>query len=167
MSKISENLIKQLKDQILDTEFKSSSVDVGRVYSVGDGIAFVRGLDDVLANELVHFKDDIYGLALNLEDSQVGIVLLGDDQDIREGDEVYRTKRIVEVNVGDQLLGRVVDALGRPIDDKGPINSDVYRPIERIAPGVMTRQSVDEPLFTGIKVVDAMIPIGKEQREPI
>lgn len=167
MSKISENLIKQLKDQILDTEFKSSSVDVGRVYSVGDGIAFVRGLDDVLANELVHFKDDIYGLALNLEDSQVGVVLLGDDQDIREGDEVYRTKRIVEVNVGDQLLGRVVDALGRPIDDKGAINSDVYRPIERIAPGVMTRQSVDEPLFTGIKVVDAMIPIGKGQRELI
>ena len=120
MSKISENLIKQLKDQILDTDFKSSSVDVGRDYSVGDGIAFVRGLDDVLANELVHFKDDIYGLALNLEDSQVGVVLLGDDQNIREGDEVYRTKRIVEVNVGDQLLGRVVDALGRPIDNKGP-----------------------------------------------
>ena len=167
MSKISENLIKQLKDQILDTEFKSSSVDVGRVYSVGDGIAFVRGLDDVLANELVHFKDDIYGLALNLEDSQVGVVLLGDDHDIREGDEVYRTKKIIEVNVGDNLLGRVVDALGRPIDNKGPINSDVFRPIERVAPGVMTRQSVEEPLFTGIKVVDAMIPIGKGQRELI
>ncbi len=167
MSKISENLIKQLKDQILETEFKTSSVDVGRVYSVGDGIAFVRGLDDVLANELVHFKDDIYGLALNLEDAQVGVVLLGDDQDIREGDEVYRTKRIVEVNVGDELLGRVVDGLGRPIDNKGPINSDVYRSIERIAPGVMTRQSVEEPLFTGIKVVDAMIPIGKGQRELI
>ena len=167
MSKLSENMIKHLKDQILETEFQSSSVDVGRVYSVGDGIAFVRGLDDVLANELVHFKDDIYGLALNLEDSQVGVVLLGDDHDIREGDEVYRTKRIIEVGVGDALLGRVVDGLGRPIDDKGPINTDVFRPIERVAPGVMTRQSVEEPLFTGIKVVDAMIPIGKGQRELI
>ena len=167
MSKLSENMIKQLKDQILETKFETSSVDVGRVYSVGDGIAFVRGLDDVLANELVHFKDDIYGLALNLEDAQVGIVLLGEDHDIREGDEVYRTKKIIEVGVGDALLGRVVDGLGRPIDDKGPIKTIEARPIERIAPGVMTRQSVEEPLYTGIKVVDAMIPIGKGQRELI
>ena len=167
MSKLSENMIKQLKDQILDTDFKTSSTDVGRIYSIGDGIAFVRGLDDVLANELVHFKDDIYGLALNLEDSQVGVVLLGDDQDIREGDEVHRTKRIVEVGVGDALLGRVVDALARPIDGKGEIHTEVSRPIERVAPGVMTRESVSEPLYTGIKVVDAMIPIGKGQRELI
>ena len=167
MSKISENMIKQIKDRILETDFKSSSVDVGRVYSVGDGIAFVRGLDDVLANEMVHFKDDIYGLALNLEDSQVGVVLLGGDSDIREGDEVYRTNRIIEVGVGDGYLGRVVDALGRPIDNKGPINFKESRPIERIAPGVMTRQSVHEPLYTGIKVVDAMIPIGRGQRELI
>lgn len=167
MSKQSENIIKDLKARILETEFESSSVDVGRVHTVGDGIAFVRGLDDVLSNEMVHFKDDIFGLALNLEDSQVGVVLLGDDQKIREGDQVTRTKKIIEVGVGDELLGRVVDALGRPLDNRGEVNTTKTRPIERLAPGVMTRQSVDEPLFTGIKVVDAMIPIGKGQRELI
>ena len=146
MSKISENMIKQIKDRILETDFKSSSVDVGRVYSVGDGIAFVRGLDDVLANEMVHFKDDIYGLALNLEDSQVGVVLLGGDQDIKEGDEVYRTNRIIEVGVGDAFLGRVVDALGRPVDNKGPIDYKDSRPIERIAPGVMCMLRLDKKL---------------------
>ena len=167
MSKKTENIIKDLKARILETEFQSSSVDVGRVHTVGDGIAFVRGLDDVLSNEMVFFKDDIFGLALNLEDSQVGVVLLGDDSEIREGDEVTRTKKVIEVPVGDALLGRVVDALGRPIDGYGEVGTTEMRPIERIAPGVMTRQSVNEPLFTGIKVVDGMIPIGKGQRELI
>ena len=167
MSGQSDNIIKDLKARILETEFESSSVDVGRVSTVGDGIAFVKGLDDVLSNEMVFFKDDIFGLALNLEDSQVGVVLLGGDQNIREGDEVVRTKKIIEVPVGDALLGRVVDSLGRPIDDAGEIKASEIRPIERIAPGVMTRQSVDEPLFTGIKVIDGMIPIGKGQRELI
>ena len=144
MSRQSENIIKDLKARILESEFKSSSVDVGRVHSIGDGIAFVKGLDDVLSNELVHFKDDIYGLALNLEDSQVGIALLGDDQEIRQGDEVTRTQKVVEVPVGDALLGRVVDALGRPLDGQGEIKTSESRPIERIAPGVMTRERSEE-----------------------
>lgn len=110
MSSKTDTIIKDLKARISQKEFHSSSVDVGRVHTIGDGIAFVRGLDDVLSNEMVHFKDDIFGLALNLEDSQVGVVLLGDDSEIREGDQVTRTKKIIEVGVGDQLLGRVVDA---------------------------------------------------------
>lgn len=167
MSTLSESMIKQLKDQILETNFETTSTDVGTIYSVGDGIALVRGLDNILANELVHFKDDVYGLALNLSEGEVGVVILGDDSDIREGDVVYRTQKIIEVNVGDALLGRVVDALGRPIDNKGPIETEAFMPIERIAPGVMTRQSVNEPLYTGIKVIDAMIPLGKGQRELI
>ncbi len=167
MSKQSENILQMLKEQISTIEFDNSSVDVGTVFKVGDGIAFVRGLDQVLAGEMLRFDNEVYGLALNLEENQVGVVLLGNDQSIKEGDTVYRTNRIIEVGVGDNLLGRVVDALGQPIDGLGPIETSETRPIERVAPGVMTRKSVHEPLHTGIKVIDSMIPIGKGQRELI
>ena len=141
--------------------------DVGTVIEVGDGIARVSGLPTVQMSELVTFPDGTMGMAFNLEVDNVGIIIMGDYTNIREGDLVRRTGRIVSVPVGDALLGRVVDALGRPIDGKGPIRTDKYRPIERIAPGVVMRQNVDTPVQTGIKAIDAMIPIGRGQRELI
>ena len=135
--------------------------------SVGDGIARVYGLDKVMAGELVDFGHDIFGLALNLEQDQVGVVLLGESQRVKEGQEVRRTRRIIQVPVGPALVGRVVDALGRPIDGKGPIKTTEFYPIERIAPGVIDRQGVKEPVQTGLKAIDAMIPIGRGQRELI
>jgi len=141
--------------------------DVGTVVEVGDGIARVSGLSTVQMSELVTFPDGTMGMAFNLEVDNVGIIIMGDYTNIREGDLVRRTGRIVSVPVGDALLGRVVDALGRPIDGKGPIRTDKYRPIERIAPGVVMRQNVDTPVQTGIKAIDAMIPIGRGQRELI
>jgi len=141
--------------------------DVGTVIEVGDGIARVSGLPTVQMSELVTFPDGTMGMAFNLEVDNVGIIIMGDYTNIREGDVVRRTGRIVSVPVGDALLGRVVDALGRPIDGKGPIRTDKYRPIERIAPGVVIRQNVDTPVQTGIKAIDAMIPIGRGQRELI
>ncbi len=167
MSKQSENMLQMIKEQIRSIDFESSNMDVGTVFKVGDGIAFVRGLENVLAGEMLRFTDEVYGLALNLEENQVGVVLLGSDKLIKEGDPVYRTERIIEVGVGDGLLGRVVDALGQPIDGYGEIEYEDTRPVERVAPGVMTRESVHEPLHTGLKVVDSMIPIGKGQRELI
>ena len=167
MSKQSENMLQMIKEQIRSIDFESSNMDVGTVFKVGDGIAFVRGLDNVLAGEMLRFNDEVFGLALNLEENQVGVVLLGSDKLIKEGDPVYRTERIIEVGVGDGLLGRVVDSLGQPIDGYGDIEYEDTRPVERVAPGVMTRQSVHEPLHTGLKVVDSMIPIGKGQRELI
>ena len=141
--------------------------DVGTVVEVGDGIARVSGLPTVQMSELVTFPDGTMGMAFNLEVDNVGIIIMGDYTNIREGDLVRRTGRIVSVPVGDALLGRVVDALGRPIDGKGPVRTDKYRPIERIAPGVVVRQNVDTPVQTGIKAIDAMIPIGRGQRELI
>ncbi len=141
--------------------------DVGTVIEVGDGIARVSGLPTVQMSELVTFPDGTLGMAFNLEVDNVGVIIMGDYTNIREGDLVRRTGRIVSVPVGDALLGRVVDALGRPIDGKGPIRTDKYRPIERIAPGVVLRQNVDTPVQTGIKAIDAMIPIGRGQRELI
>ncbi len=141
--------------------------DVGTVVEVGDGIARVSGLSTVQMSELVTFPDGTMGMAFNLEVDNVGIIIMGDYTNIREGDLVRRTGRIVSVPVGDALLGRVVDALGRPVDGKGPIRTDKYRPIERIAPGVVMRQNVDTPVQTGIKAIDAMIPIGRGQRELI
>ncbi len=146
------------------------AVDVserGSVIQVGDGIAKVYGLDGAMAGEMLEFPGGIYGLALNLEEDNVGAVLMGDDVNIKEGDPVKRTGRIAEVPVGDALVGRVVNAIGQPIDGKGPIKSDQTRRIEVVAPGVITRQSVREPLQTGIKAIDAMIPIGRGQRELI
>ncbi|CAM4235648.1 F0F1 ATP synthase subunit alpha [Erysipelothrix inopinata] len=167
MNNSTENIIERLKEQIKDVKFDTLSEDIGKVFKVGDGIAFVRGLNDVLSGEMLRFDHDVYGLALNLEENQVGVVLLGSDTSIKEGDTVYRTNHVIEVGVGDALLGRVVNALGQPIDGMGELNTVSVRPIERVAPGVMTRQSVNQPLHTGIKVIDAMIPIGKGQRELI
>ena len=156
-----------LKQQLADYEKAIDVAEVGTVLSVGDGIARIYGLDKVMAGELVDFGHDIFGLALNLEQDQVGAVLLGESQHVQEGQEVRRTRRIIQVPVGPGLVGRVVDALGRPIDDKGPIKTTESYPTERIAPGVIDRQGVKEPVQTGIKAIDAMIPIGRGQRELI
>ena len=156
-----------IKKQISEFKNEVSVDDVGVVKTVGDGIALVKGLDSVMANELILFNDEVYGMALNLEENIVGAVIMGDDSLVKEGDSVKRTKRVVEVPVGNGMLGRVVNALGQPIDEAGPIKSTKTRPIERVAPGVMSRESVKQPLQTGIKVIDSMIPIGKGQRELI
>ena len=156
-----------IKQQIKNYSHKFESHDVGVVVTVGDGIAIVSGLDDAMNGELLLFPNDVYGMVMNLNEDSVGAVLLGDDNSIKEGDIVKRTKAVVEVPVGDELLGRVVNALGQPIDGFGEIKTTKMRPIERIAPGVMTRNSVSVPLETGIKAIDAMIPIGRGQRELI
>lgn len=156
-----------IKEQIKKYEDHIETAEVGTVISVGDGIALVYGLDDAMSGELLEFTGGVYGMVLNLEEEHVGCVLMGDDELIKEGDLVKRTKRIVEVPVGDEMIGRVVNALGQPIDGKCKIKSKKFRPVERIAPGVMTRQSVDTPLQTGIKAIDSMVPIGRGQRELI
>ncbi|MHB9091011.1 MAG: F0F1 ATP synthase subunit alpha [Chloroflexota bacterium] len=144
-----------------------SSVDVGTIVEVGDGIAQVYGLSGAMAGELLEFPHGVYGMALNLEEQTVGAVLLGEFAALKEGDQVRTTGRIVQVPVGDALIGRVVNALGQPIDGKGPIESTKFRPVERVAPGVITRESVDTPVQTGLKAIDSMIPIGRGQRELI
>ncbi|QSO51072.1 F0F1 ATP synthase subunit alpha [Alicyclobacillus curvatus] len=156
-----------IRKQIEQFEQKVQVSDTGIVLSVGDGIARIHGLDNAMAGELVEFSNGVYGMALNLEEDNVGIVVLGSVEGIQEGDEVKRTGRIVEVPVGDALLGRVVNPLGQPIDGRGPIESTTFRPVESRAPGVIERKSVHEPLQTGIKAIDAMIPIGRGQRELI
>lgn len=156
-----------IKEQIKRYENKLDVVDVGTVIQVGDGIARVHGLEKCMAGELLEFTDGVYGMALNLEEDNVGCVLLGSDKNIKEGDVVKRTERIVEVPVGDAMIGRVVNALGQPIDGKGPVDTDKYRPVEAKAQGVITRESVNEPLQTGIKAIDSMFPIGRGQRELI
>ena len=167
MSLRPEEISALIKEQIKHYEDKIQSNDVGYVIRVGDGIALIQGLENEMSSELLLFPHDVYGMVLNLEEDHVGAVLLGDDTLIKEGDEVKRTGRIVEVPVGDGMLGRVVNALGQPIDGKGPIVCNRTRPIERVAPGVMTRKSVHQPLMTGLKIIDSMIPIGKGQRELI
>src|SRR5699024_3389057 len=146
---------------------KLEVVDVGTVIEVGDGIARLHGLEGAMAGELIEFPDNVFGMVLNLEEDNVGCGLLGSDANIKEGDTVKRTGRIVEVPVGDAMVGRVVNSLGQLIDGKGSINTEKFRPIERIAPGVISRKSVDEPLQTGIKSIDALFPIGRGQRELI
>ena len=166
--KINANEISALiKEQIKNYEHRVESNDIGTVLTVGDGIALVYGLDKAMLNELLIFPGDVYGMVLNLEEDHVGAVLLGNDRNIKEGDTVKRTGRVVEVPVGDAMLGRVVNALGQPIDGLGEIKSEKFRPVERIAPGVMTRKSVNVPLQTGITAIDSMIPIGRGQRELI
>ena len=162
-----EEISSIIKEQIKRYENKLDLVDVGTVIQVGDGIARLHGLEGCMAGELIEFPGEVYGMALNLEEDNVGCVLLGSDKDIKEGDTVKRTGRIVEVPVGEALKGRVVNALGQPIDGKGNINTDKFSPIEKIAPGVITRKSVHEPLQTGIKSIDALFPIGRGQRELI
>ena len=149
-----------LRQQIENYEQKIQVDEVGTIISLGDGIARVHGLDKVMAGELIEFPHNVAGLAMNLDEDQVGAVLLGDYTELKEGDQVKRTGRIMSVPVGDAMIGRVVNALGQPIDDKGPINTTEYLPVERLAPGVIARQSVREPMATGIKAIDTMIPIG-------
>ena len=166
--KINANEISALiKEQIKNYHAKIDSSDVGTVVTVGDGIALIYGLDQAMLGELLLFPNDVYGMVMNLEEGHVGAVLLGDDTLIKEGDTVKRTKQVMEVPVGDELLGRVVNALGQPIDGLGEIKTKKSRPIERIAPGVITRKSVNTPLETGITAIDAMTPIGRGQRELI
>jgi F-type H+/Na+-transporting ATPase subunit alpha len=156
-----------LKRQLADYEKAIDVAQVGTVLSVGDGIARVYGLDKAMAGELVDFGHDLFGLALNLEEDNVGVVLLGESSEVKEGQEVRRTGRIIQVPVGPELIGRVIDPLGRPLDGKGPIRSKESYPLERLAPGVIDRQPVREPVQTGLKAIDAMIPIGRGQRELI
>jgi len=156
-----------LKQQLAGYEKAIDVSEVGTVLSVGDGIARIYGLDKAMAGELVDFGHDLFGVALNLEESDVGVVLLGETQEVKEGQEVRRTNRIIQVPVGPALVGRVVDPLGRPLDGKGPIATKEFYPLERTAPGVIDRQPVKEPVQTGIKAIDAMIPIGRGQRELI
>lgn len=162
-----EEISSIIKEQIKNYQTRIEANEVGKVIQVGDGIARIHGLGSCMAGELIEFEGSVYGMALNLEEESVGAVLLGSDEHIKEGDTVKRTGRIIEVPVGDQLLGRVVNALGQPIDGKGPINSDKFRPVEKVADGIISRKSVHEPLQTGIKAIDSMIPIGRGQRELI
>ena len=156
-----------LKEQIEKFGAEATSTNVGTVVDAGDGIARIHGLSNVMASELVEFPSGVFGLALNLEEDNVGVMVLGDYSQIREGDEVHATGRVAEVPVGDALIGRVVDPIGRPLDGKGPINTDKTRPVERIAPDVSKRKSVDTPVQTGIKTIDAMTAIGRGQRQLI
>ena len=162
-----EEISSVIKDQIKRYASELEVSDVGTVIQVADGIARVHGLENAMQGELLEFPGEIYGMVLNLEEDNVGAVLLGSHKNINEGDTVKTTGRVVEVPVGDAMLGRVVNALGQPIDGKGPIQTDKYRKIERVASGVITRKSVDTPLQTGIKAIDSMVPIGRGQRELI
>ena len=162
-----EEISALLRSQIENYESEMAVTDVGTVLQIGDGIALIHGLNDVMAGELIEFNNGVLGLAQNLEESNVGVVILGPYTDIKEGDEVKRTGRIMEVPVGDELLGRVVNPLGQAIDGQGPLNTTKTRPVEKKATGVMDRKSVDEPLQTGIKAIDALVPIGRGQRELI
>ncbi len=162
-----EEISALIKNRILHYEEKIEENDVGVVIRVGDGIALLHGLNNAMSGELLEFENDVFGMVLNLEEDHVGCVLLGSDRDIKEGDPVKRTGKIVEVPVGDGMLGRVVNALGLPIDGGPAIESSKTRPIERVAPGVMTRQKVEQPVQTGLKIIDSMIPIGRGQRELI
>ena len=166
MAKISAGEITALlAEKIANYEQRVQVDEVGTIMSLGDGIARVHGLDKVMAGELIEFPHGVSGLAMNLDEDQVGAVLLGDFAELREGDQVKRTGKIMSVPVGEALIGRVVNALGQPIDDKGPINTTETLPVERLAPGVIARQGVKEPMATGIKAIDTMIPIGRGQRE--
>src|SRR5436309_12787996 len=168
MEPIKANEINEIiRQQIENFETGVTVSEVGTVIKVGDGIAEIHGLEKVMAGELLEFPHEVRGLALNLEEDKVGTVLFGEFQAIMEGDLVKRTARIMEVPVGDAMIGRVVNALGLPIDERGPIMTDAFNSIERIAPGIVDRQPVKEPLQTGLKAIDSMVPIGRGQRELI
>ena len=162
-----EEISKIIREQIGNYAVEVDVAEVGTVISIGDGIARVHGVERAMAGEMLEFPHGVFGIALNLEEDSVGAVLLGDFKAIKEGDTVKRTGRIISVPVGDEMLGRVVNALGQPIDGKGPIQAKQFQPIERLAPGVVDRQPVKEPLQTGLKAIDAMVPIGRGQRELI
>jgi F-type H+-transporting ATPase subunit alpha len=167
MAEIANEITKQLEEQLKDFKPSLEAVDVGEVLEVGDGIARVSGLSNVKASELVEFGGGVLGIAFNLEEKEVGIIILGDYTNIQEGDQVRGTGRIASVPVGDAVIGRVIDPLGNPVDGKGPVATEDYFAIERIAPGVIERKNVDTPVQTGIKAIDSMIPIGRGQRELI
>jgi F-type H+-transporting ATPase subunit alpha len=162
-----DEITKLIREQIENYETRIAIDEVGTIISLGDGIARVHGLEKVMSGEMLLFPHNVYGIAMNLEEDQVGCVVLGDYTELKEGDEVKRTGRIFNVPVGQAMIGRVVNTLGQPIDDKGPIATTDFNPVERIAPGVIDRQPVREPMATGIKAIDAMIPIGRGQRELI
>src|ERR1700745_2759923 len=162
-----EEISKIIREQIGSFAVDVDVAEVGSIISIGDGIARVHGVDNAMAGEMLEFPHGVFGIALNLEEESVGCVLLGEFKEIKEGDPVKRTGRIISVPVGDEMLGRVVNALGQPIDGKGPITTKQFSPIERIAPGVVDRQPVKEPLQTGLKAIDGMVPIGRGQRELI
>jgi F-type H+-transporting ATPase subunit alpha len=170
MNKTKDFIVEQLKEQIANFKTETRQQNFGQVIEVGDGIARLSGLSDVMMSEMLEFKTgkgSVYGVALNLDEDSVGAIVLGDSNGIKEGDEVIRLNRILEVPVGEALVGRVVNPLGEPIDNKGKLETKIFYPVEKIAPGVITRESVDKPVQTGIKVVDAIIPIGRGQRELI
>src|ERR1043165_5849498 len=162
-----DEISKIIREQIGSYAVDVDVAEVGSIISLGDGIARVHGGDNAMAGEMLEFPHGVFGIALNLEEESVGAVLLGEYTEIKEGDTVKRTGRIISVPVGDELLGRVVNALGQPIDGKGPITANKFLPIERLAPGVVDRQPVKEPLQTGLKAIDGMVPIGRGQRELI
>src|SRR5438477_1493285 len=162
-----EEISKIIREQIGSYAVDVDVAEVGSIISVGDGIARVHGVDKAMAGEMLEFPHGVFGIALNLEEDSVGAVLLGEFREIKEGDTVKRTGRIISVPVGEEMLGRVVNALGQPIDGKGPITTKQFFPIERLAPDVVDRQPVKEPLQTGLKAIDAMVPIGRGQRELI
>src|SRR5258707_14372884 len=161
------NLLQEIEAQISGAKTVAAKQNVGVVREIGDGVAKIEGLTDAMLNEMLDFGDGITGLALNLEETEVGAIILGDYTKIQEGSEVRTTGKLLQVPVGKGMLGRVVNALGQPIDGKGPVKSDVSYPVEKIAPGIIKRRSVSQPVQTGIMAVDAMIPIGRGQRELI
>src|SRR5215210_3707823 len=162
-----DEISKIIRQQIEGFDTSVEVSEVGQVIQAGDGIAEIYGLERVMAGELLDLPHEVAGIALNLEEDKVGAVLFGDYEKIKEGDEVRRTKRIMSVPVGEELIGRVVDPLGRPLDGRGPIDTGKFNPLEKIAPGVMDRQPVREPMLTGLKAIDSMVPIGRGQRELI
>ena len=161
------NLLEELETQIAAVRRSAAKQNVGTIREIGDGVARVEGLTDVMLNEMIDMGHGITGLALNLEETEVAIVVLGDYTELEEGDEVRSTGKLLEVPVGKNLLGRVVDILGNPVDGKGPIKCDAAYPVEKVAPGIIRRRSVNQPVQTGIMPIDAMIPIGRGQRELI
>jgi len=167
MSSNKDFIIEELKKQITDFKTSVAKEKVGTVEEIGDGIARISGLADIMASEMIEFPGQKFGVALNLEEDSVGAIILGEQEGIKEGDSVKTTGRILQVPVGKALVGRVVNPLGQPIDGKGEIKTDTYYPVEKIAPRVITRESVNTPVQTGIKAIDSMIPIGRGQRELI
>src|SRR5882724_10589866 len=161
------SILEEIETQIAGLKTTTSKTNVGIVRETGDGVARIEGLSDVMLNEMIEFSGGVFGLALNLEETEVGAILLGDTTKVMEGDEAKTTGKLLQVPVGKGLLGRVVNTLGQPLDGKGPIASDVAYPVEKIAPGIMRRRPISQPVQTGIMAIDAMIPIGRGQRELI
>src|SRR5437868_14290691 len=161
------SILEDIETKIAGLKTSTTKSNVGVVRETGDGVARIEGLSDVMLNEMIEFPNGVYGLALNLEETEVGCILLGDNTLIEEGNEAKTTGRLLSVPVGKALLGRVVNTLGQPLDNKGPIKTDTYYPLEKMAPGVIKRRSVSHPVQTGIMAIDAMIPIGRDQRELI